>query len=171
MPSLILTALSVIIVAFALVAGTNYVNPAVQGKVEVSRVLAAQYAAIGSAISSYRIENSGVRPTSMKDIEGYIARGAISGFGKRSASFAWTITDGAAGKPILCLTYAEDWSGDYGTYLGLERFALDSSKQRPEAVSVAPTCSSPSSDSIAIEDIASHINETRSTLSVLFEEF
>lgn len=169
MPSLILTALSVIIVAFALVAGTNFVNPAVQGKVEVSRVLSAQYAAIGSAISSYRIENSGVRPASMDAIKGYIARGALEGFGKRATSFSWTIEGGPSGKRILCLTYAGDSSDDYGTYLGLERFALDSTRQRPGSATVGSSCAS--ADTIAMENIASHINETGSTVSIRFEEF
>jgi hypothetical protein len=168
MPSLILTAMSVMIIAFALVAGTNFVNPAVQSRVEVSRVLASQYGAIGSAIASYKVENQGVRPASMKDVEGYVAAGALSGFGKRTGSFAWSIEPGPSGKPGLCLSFGGG-AIEYGILSGFERFAIDADTQRPGALSFGQNCSS-APINLSPAEVAHHLNETRSALSIRFEE-
>lgn len=168
MPSLILTALSVMIIAFALVAGTSFVNPSMQSRVEVSRVLAAQYGAIGSAIASYKMENQGVRPSSMEDIEGYVAAGALSGFGRHSEIFAWSIEPGASGRPTLCLRFAGG-DVDYGALSGMERFAIDAVTQRPDAVTFGLDCASPPMP-IAAPEVARHLNETRSPLSIRFED-
>lgn len=168
MPSLILTALSVMIIAFALVAGTSYINPAMQSRVEVSKVLTAQYGSIGSAIASYRVVNQGVRPSSMKDVEGYVAAGAITGFGRRSELFTWTIEPGPSGKPGLCLSFGGGVV-DYGILSGFERFAIDADTQRPGALSFGQSCSAPAI-SLAPSELAHHLNETRTALAIRFEE-
>ncbi len=168
MPSLILTALSVMIIAFALVAGTSFVNPAMQSRIEASRVLSSQYGAIGSAIASYRVENQGVRPSSMKDIEGYVAAGAMSGFGRRSDFFTWTIEPGPSGKPGLCLSFGGG-DVDYGILSGFERFAIDANTQRPGALSFGQGCSA-AAINLAPSEVAHHLNEMRTALSIRFEE-
>jgi hypothetical protein len=168
MPQLILTAMSVMIIAFALVAGTSFINPATQSRVEVSRVLASQYGAIGSAIASYKVENHGVRPTSMKEIEGYVAASAISGFGRRSELFTWSIAPGPSGKAVLCLSFGGG-AADYGILSGFERFAIDADTQRPGAVSFGRDCSA-ASINIPPSEVAHHLNETRTAMSLRFED-
>jgi Flp pilus assembly pilin Flp len=168
MPSLILTALSVMIIAIALVAGTSFVNPAMQSRVEVSRVLSSQYGAIGSAIASYKVENQGVRPSSLKEIEGYVAAGAMAGYGSRSEFFAWTIEPGPSGKPGLCLSFRGD-AVEYGVISGFERFAIDADTQRPGTVSFGTDCAAHPLD-LAPSGIAHHLNEKPTALSVRFEE-
>jgi hypothetical protein len=168
MPSIILTALSIMILAFAIVAGTNFVNPAMQSRIEVARVLSTQYAAIRSASSAYRMENQGVRPSSMREIEGYVADGAVGGFGTRTEHFSWSIEPGISSKPVLCLSFVGG-QVDYGILSGFERFAIEADAQRPGTVTFGDNCSSPSV-AITPDKIATHLNETGTALSIRFEE-
>lgn len=169
MPTLILTALSVIIVAFTLVAGTNYINPSIHGRIEVTRVLAAQYAAISSAIATYRIENQGVFPETLDDVKGYVARGALAGYGPRSEMFSWTLEPLSEGKPGLCLSFTGAQDTDEGTLAGLQRFALDLQSQVGSRLSFGATCSAEATV-MKPGDIATHITTSGESLSLRLEE-
>ncbi|NTF17574.1 hypothetical protein G6L37_04125 [Agrobacterium rubi] len=169
MPSIIITALSVVILAFALVAGTNFVNPSLQSRTEVSRVLGAQYAAISSAIASYKVENQGVRPTSLDDVRGYVAAGAIDGFGHRSKSFAWSIREIDGGRSSLCLSYVAGTETDYGSFMGLQRFVVDIEEQRPGRVSLSRTCTAAAID-LPLGKVADHLSAQNADLAIRFED-
>ena len=169
MPTLIVTAISVILVAFALVAGSNFVNPAVQSRIEVARVLGAQYASISSAIGSYRMENHGVAPSSLDDVRGYIAQGAIDGFGQKTKMFEWSIEKGASGRSVLCLSFVRGGNDDFGIVLGLQRFALDMEDQRPGRTTIGQDCGSQAL-AVTAAHLPRHMTETASTVSIRFEE-
>lgn len=169
MPSLILTALSVIVVAFALVAGTNFVNPSVQSRIEVARVLGAQYAAISSAIASYRVENQGVRPETFDEVKGYVAAGAIEGFGRRSRIFSWSIAPDASGQGRLCLSYVAGGESDEGTLMGLQRFALDMEGQRPGRLTFSQSCSGEPLE-LKVGALADRITGSGENLTIRFED-
>lgn len=169
MPSLIITAMSVMILAFAIVAGTNFVNPSLHSRIEVSRVLGSQYASISSAIASYKIENQGVSPSSLDDVKGYVAAGAIDGFGHRSKIFSWSVEPGADGQGRLCLSYLSGSESDYGTLMGLHRFVLDIAAQRPGRLTFGATCTGAAAV-VAVEGLADYLNESGANLSMRFED-
>ena len=140
MPSIMMTVIAAALVAFALVAGVSYVNPSALSRVEVGKVLGAQYATYMAAIAGYRIENSGIAPDSLDTVDGYVNRAARSGFGEKSLAFTWSMARNAADVPVLCVTYKSDPRADYGVLQGMERLATDAALQRPGKVTLGESC-------------------------------
>lgn len=168
MPTLILTTLSIMIAAYALLAGMSYVNPSLQSRIEVSRILTSQFTAVHSAATAYRTENHGVRPSSIDEIAGYLNPSALDGLGNKTDRFKWTVGVSQSGHPLVCLTYAGGEQQDYGILQGFERFAIDIASQR-RGVSLGKTCNAPP-EILTVSGIAQHLNQTAESLSLRLED-
>lgn len=165
---LIMAVMTIALMALIVTGGYNYFNEGIGFRTEFDQALRSQHNTIMSAVSSYRVANSGYVPQTMSQLDGFLPASGLPALPRGLQPFDWVFLDLGSGNVRLCLTRTTE-----GMVYHVAEATLSFTEYMADRGNVSfavGTCAQANASSLPISDLTMETFTENSEVSIVFEE-